>query len=230
MDIVKEMGELQMRIILVSAFGLTNLNHVRLPYEQNGLVKEYSIDQYLRKCTSFMLFRAGRKIFSIIPYLMFFYYSAADREYKRNIKCIRDFCEKIIEERKNQLNGPEKDKFVNNPDLLTILLSDDLFKNNNKAMIDEIITFFLAGSFTLRSVNSNMLMYLGMNPDVNRKLMKELIDTHLRDFVNDSKPVDTENVYTFESIENLKYFVNCFYESLRIEPPTVASGGVYTED
>ena len=122
---------------------------------------------------------------------MFFYYSAADREYKHNIKCIRDFCEKIIEERKNQLDGPEKDKFVNNPDLLTILLSDDLFKNNNKAMIDEIITFFLAGSFTLRSVNSNMLMYLGMNPDVNRKLMKELIDTHLKDFVNDSKPVDT---------------------------------------
>lgn len=44
MDIVKEMGELQMRIILVSAFGLTNLNHVRLPYEQNGVIKEYSID------------------------------------------------------------------------------------------------------------------------------------------------------------------------------------------
>jgi hypothetical protein len=103
MDIVKEMGELHMRIILVSAFGLTNLNQVRLPYEQNGVVKELSIDQYLRKCTSFMLFRAGRKIFSVIPYLMFFYYSAADREYKRNIKCIRDFCEKIIEERKQQL-------------------------------------------------------------------------------------------------------------------------------
>jgi len=230
MDIVKEMGELHMRIILVSAFGLTNLNQVRLPYEQNGVVKELSIDQFLRKCTSFMLFRAGRKIFSVIPYLMFFYYSSADREYKRNIKCIRDFCEKIIIERKQQLEGPEKDKFVNNPDLLTILLSDDMFKNNNKAMIDEIITFFLAGSFTLRSVNSNMFMYLGMNPDVNQKLMKELIETHLKDFIDDSKPIDTEKVYTFESVENLKYFVNCFYESLRIEPPTVASGGVYTED
>lgn len=60
--------------------------------------------------------------------------------------------------------------------------------------------------------------------------MKELVETHLKDFVNDPKPVDTEKVYTFESVENLKYFVNCFYESLRIEPPTVASGGVYTED
>ena len=60
--------------------------------------------------------------------------------------------------------------------------------------------------------------------------MKELFETHLKDFVNDCKPVDTEKVYTFESVESLKYFVNCFYESLRIEPPTVASGGIYTED
>ena len=44
MDIVKEMGELHMRIILVSAFGLTNLNHVRLPYESKGVTKHYSID------------------------------------------------------------------------------------------------------------------------------------------------------------------------------------------
>ncbi len=144
-----------------------------------------------------MLFRAGRKIFSIIPYLMFFYYSSADKEYKRNINRIRDFCEKIIEERKNQLIGPDKEKYVNNPDLLTILLSDDMFKNNNKAMIDEIITFFLAGSFTLRSVNSNMFMYLGMNPDVKKKLMNEIIETHLKDFLNESKPVDTVNAFTF---------------------------------
>lgn len=73
MDIVKEMGDLHMRIILVSAFGLTNLNNVRLPYEQNGVVKEYSIDQYLRKCVSFMIFRPGRRIFGILPYLMFFF-------------------------------------------------------------------------------------------------------------------------------------------------------------
>jgi cytochrome P450 len=122
MDIVKEMGDLHMRIILVSAFGLTNLNNVRLPYEQNGVVKEYSIDQYLRKCVSFMIFRPGRRIFGILPYLMFFFYSAMDREFKRNINRIRDFCENIIEERKRQLNGPEKEKYINYPDLLTILL------------------------------------------------------------------------------------------------------------
>ena len=97
-------------------------------------------------------------------------------------------------------------------------------------MVDEIITFFLAGSFTLRSVNSNMIMYLCKYPDVKKKLMSEIINTHLKGLVNEPKPVDTEKVYTFQSVENLKYFVNCFYESLRMEPPTVVSGGIYTED
>jgi cytochrome P450 len=60
--------------------------------------------------------------------------------------------------------------------------------------------------------------------------MKELIDTHLKNYINDPKPIDTEKVYTYESVESLKYFVHCFYESLRIEPPTVASGGIYTQD
>jgi cytochrome P450 len=105
-----------------------------------------------------------------------------------------------------------------------------MFANNKKGMIDEIITFFLAGSLTIRSANSNLLMYLAMYPDVKNKLMKELIDTHLKDHLNEAKPVDTERVYTFESVESLKYFVHCFYESLRIEPPTVMSGGIYTED
>lgn len=100
MDIVKEMGDLHMQIILVSAFGLSNLDNVRLPYEDNGVTKEYPLDQYLRKCVTYLIYRPGRRIFSILPYLMFFFYSATDREFKRNISRIRDFCENIIEKRK----------------------------------------------------------------------------------------------------------------------------------
>ena len=33
MDIVKEIGDLHMRIILVSAFGLSNFDKFRLPFE-----------------------------------------------------------------------------------------------------------------------------------------------------------------------------------------------------
>jgi len=41
-----------------------------------------------------------------------------------------------------------KDKLVQEDrgDLLTILLEDDLFKNDNKMIIDECLTFFFAAS------------------------------------------------------------------------------------
>lgn len=44
-------------------------------------------------------------------------------------------------------------------------------------MIDEIITFFLAGSFTLKTANSNLLMYLDCNPKEYSKLMSEFKGT-----------------------------------------------------
>ena len=38
MDLVKEIGDLHMRIILVSAFGLSNFDSFRLPFEKNGII------------------------------------------------------------------------------------------------------------------------------------------------------------------------------------------------
>ena len=89
-----------MRIILVAAFGLAGLHKTKLPYILNGTTHYFTIDIYLRKLTSFMMFRGGRYLFSVIPYMMFFFYSKEDREYKANIKTMRNFCENIINERK----------------------------------------------------------------------------------------------------------------------------------
>ena len=45
-------------------------------------------------------------------------------------------------------------------DLLAILLSDDLFKDNDKLIIDECLTFFFAGTQTSSIASQNMLMYM----------------------------------------------------------------------
>lgn len=42
-------------------------------------------------------------------------------------------------------------------------------------------------------------------------------------------PVDTIKAFNLESIEELKYFMQCFNETLRLESPTVTSGGIFTE-
>ena len=35
-DVIKEMGDIQMRVILIAAFGLHDLHTVKLPYLQHG--------------------------------------------------------------------------------------------------------------------------------------------------------------------------------------------------
>jgi len=61
------------------------------------------------------------------------------------------------------------------PDLLSILLQDEVYKDNDKMIVDECITFFAAGSHTIKSANVNVLIYLTLNKfGVKDKLRKEL--------------------------------------------------------
>ena len=45
-------------------------------------------------------------------------------------------------------------------DLLSILLSDDLFKNDDKMIVDECLTFFFAATQTSSMSTGNMLIHL----------------------------------------------------------------------
>jgi cytochrome P450 len=47
-DIIKEMADLQMRVIFIAAFGLHDLHLVKLPYLQNGETKNITIGDFLR--------------------------------------------------------------------------------------------------------------------------------------------------------------------------------------
>jgi len=165
--------------------------------------------------------RQGRHAITLLPYLLFFNYTTADRENARNILLVRNFCQKLIDDRRKNL-----DKFKDSHDLMNIWLTDETYQNNDKLIIDEIILMFLAGSFTLKTTNTNMLSYLALCPEVKTKLIRELKETVLKEHMNGAekeKPVNTHKAFTFESIDSLRYFTYCFYESLRIESPTLIS-------
>ena len=82
------------------------------------------------------------------------------------------------------------------------MLQDDSFKNHNNVIIDECITFFLAGSQTVKASNANIIQYLTMHKPYHQKLMKELKETFFEDYLksNPGKPVDIRECITYEKM------------------------------
>jgi cytochrome P450 len=59
---------------------------------------------------------------------------------------------------------------------LSILLSTDFYKNSDdNLVIDEIITFFLAGMKTIQVSTTNLIYYMTMNPEMKEKLLSEIL-------------------------------------------------------
>jgi len=57
---------------------------------------------------------------------------------------------------------------------LSILLSDELFKDNDTRIIDECFTFFFAGSQTSAIAMQNLILALLKHPEYQKKITDEL--------------------------------------------------------
>ena len=67
-----------------------------------------------------------------------------------------------------------RNKSASGEDLLSILLTNDYYKNDDEMIIDEIFTLFLAGSKTVATTMANLICYLDRAPDAKRKLVAEI--------------------------------------------------------
>lgn len=74
---------------------------------------------------------------------------------KKNADTIRKFFENIIAKRREQMKDPN----FKVKDFLATLLEDDIFKDNERMIIDECLTFFFAGSQT-SAIAAQNLIYL----------------------------------------------------------------------
>jgi cytochrome P450 len=59
-------------------------------------------------------------------------------------------------------------------DLLSIMLQDPLFKDDDEQIINESITFFLAGTLTQATTVANALCYMIEKPDIDRRVRESL--------------------------------------------------------
>jgi hypothetical protein len=69
---------------------------IKLPYIENGNKIMMPLGKALRDIFLYIAFRGMRYEISIIPYLLFFWYTRKDRECLQNIKTVRDFCRSLI--------------------------------------------------------------------------------------------------------------------------------------
>jgi len=82
-------------------------------------------------------------------------------------------------------------------------------------MLDEFVTFFLAGNETTANLLASAMMHLGKNPDIMYRLKTE-VDAVIGD----------KEVIPYEDLSKLEYMLAVLKETLRISPP--ATGTVRT--
>jgi cytochrome P450 len=83
---------------------------------------------------------------------------------------------------------------------MTILLSDDLFKNDIEMIIDECLTFFLAGTQTTSALVGNTIALAMKHPEVLKKIIAEMKQVALENGKN-----DFNECLTLDNLSNLNY-------------------------
>ena len=86
---------------------------------------------------------------------------AGEKILQENCDKIRVFIKQMIEMRRKQLQDPT---YKNNGDFLTLLINDEVFKDQDSYIVDECLTFMLAGTMTNTLMLNNSIYYLTQSP------------------------------------------------------------------
>lgn len=170
------------------------------------------------------------------PFFADVFISPYERALKANAGYLRELIGQIVERRRKAIQADPKLK--EKGDFLTILLTEPFFMNDNERIIDESLTFFFAGSQTSAVTTQNLLVALMKHPEYQDKLLQEfnteIVQEHLKERVAGGElksgdtvsDVDILDLINFENGSNMKLFINCFNEGLRMQPPVYLSSTV----
>jgi len=112
---------------------------------ENGQLKQISIADSMMKLISGAFKRRILPINIIFPELTGYPIDPSDRIHTRNCQHFNNFLQRIMDERRSG----HKSSYDNGADLLSILLSSEIFVNDDDLIKGEIFTFFFAGMKTI---------------------------------------------------------------------------------
>lgn len=102
-------------------------------------------------------------------------------------------------------------------DLLSIILSDELYCGDDEKIKDELTILFLAGNETIKISSTNTVCQLVRHPEVKSKFLQQVSPVIMKAADN------LVDGLTIDDVERFDYVRWCWYEAMRLEPPAPRS-------
>ncbi|CDW89465.1 cytochrome p450 [Stylonychia lemnae] len=227
MDINKEILDMLMDETQVCVFGMEYL-YKKFTYLENGSLVEISVGEAVRRIFRTALRRLYGPIRELFEFCDHFYLTDWEKELKTNVTNFRVFLLGIVNERREAMLKPE---FVNNGDFVTLLLTLDLFKNDDKMILDECVGFMIASTNATSLLISNTIYYLTQFKAQGHlnQIRGEFKKVFKRDNFQDLTADDWKGLLNFDNFADMPYLSNCINETLRIDSPPISFGIELTE-
>jgi cytochrome P450 len=128
-DLISEVSRMQSRIMLDCILG-EDITELNMDFWKDGKCVQENTVFVLRQTFADLISRLSQPLVVFFPSTVHWFITRFERDTLKNANNLRAFCMKITNQRRKELTmEPEKAKLRN--DVLTILLSDDLFKDND---------------------------------------------------------------------------------------------------
>ena len=123
-DVMKEVGLMNSRIFLLCALGVDCAEEL-VDFWEGGVQRQITLSKSLRQTFANLISRMASPHIVYFPFLATYHITPFERDQRRNAQALRDFCSKIIQNRREEIK--KKPDLRSAGDFLTILLVDEHF-------------------------------------------------------------------------------------------------------
>ncbi|TNV81546.1 hypothetical protein FGO68_gene14881 [Halteria grandinella] len=212
MSLTKEISDMLVDSMLGSVFGMRSVNHT-LTLGYYGEMFDVTLGRYMKIIGGRFFSRIYHPLRQLFDMFDRWNLNADEKENWDNLERLRAFVKKMINDRKELLQGGNGQAAQGKFDFLTQLLDD---------------SFFIGAATQTSSVLfTNVLYFLLKNPEAKEKCLNEIktkLLPHLPPGTDLTKDTTWHQLMlSEETVDSCPYLLQCIYETLRIDSSATVS-------